>query len=172
MNEAVFLAILLGTALVVAAAAVPYLVTAFRRRPTAADKTEVLSPDFSESAGFRVIHLPDDPIITLQSSWLLHGRIGELIFGIEPRWTAVLRIGRAGSDLETAELMQNYEQRETLKLQGISVQFFQSPGRAALLLWRREGFDYALYYPETERGLASGLADDFVLGVVTESAAA
>lgn len=166
--EEVFIYILLGAALAVIIFGIGWLL--LHRQPAGTDyPLRMAGPDFTEHAGFRMVQLPRDSIIKLDSSWAKSGRVGEMRFVIEPEWTATLRVGRTGCDLGLDEFESNYDGRATLNFEGIRVLHQQNPGGEALLQWSRQGFDYCLHFPETEQGMAAGLADDFVLETLMET---
>ena len=127
-------------------------------------------PDFSETAGFRVVQLPSDTIIALESSWALDSRAGELRFIIEPEWPATLRIGRSGTDLGLGEYSAVYDISSNLTFEGITVLLQQTADGESLAQWSREGYDYALHFQEGEITLAGGLVDDFVSEIIAETA--
>ena len=127
-------------------------------------------PDFSETAGFRVVQLPSDEIIALESSWALDSRVGEMRFVIEPEWPATLRIGRSGTDLGLGEYSAVYDISSNLTFEGITVLLQQTAGGESLAQWSREGYDYALHFQEGEITLAGGVVDDFVSEIIAETA--
>lgn len=168
--EEMILFTLLGAAVTAALAALAWLL--LRRdtsAPAPAYPLQLAAPDFTEHGGFRMVQLPTDEIIRAESSWARDGRVGEIRFTVEPAWPATLRVGRTGCDLGLEEYESCYDARTTLHFEGISVLHQHNPGGEALLLWSRQGYDYALHFPETEQGLAAGLADDFVLECIAQT---
>lgn len=168
--EEMILYTLLGAAVTIALVSVSWLL--YHRTAPAPAPTyplQLAGPDFTEHGGFRLAQLPGDEIIRTESCWARDGRAGEVRFTIEPAWNATLRVGRTGCDLGLEEYESRYDARSTLHFEGISVLHQHNPGGEALLLWSRQGYDYALHFPETEQGLAAGLADDFVLECIAET---
>ena len=169
--EQMFVYILLGAALTAAAVGFSRLFACRQMQGSIRTYPYQLSgPDFSETAGFRVVQLPSDTIIALESSWALDSRVGELRFIIEPEWPATLRIGRSGTDLGLGEYSAVYDISSNLTFEGITVLLQQTAGGESLAQWSREGYDYALHFQEGEITLAGGVLDDFVAEIVAETA--
>lgn len=118
--------------------------------------------DFSHPAGFRVVSLPGDETLTRGQNLLREGRLAELEFFADPGRPFVLRVCPAGGDLGLDDLNAAFDQRSVFQLDDTRVVLLQSPGGPALALWGRGGFDYALWFEDTEMGLIGGLVDDFV----------
>ena len=123
--------------------------------------------DFSNPAGFRVVSLPGDETLTRGQNLLREGRLAELEFTVDPGRPFFLRVCPTGGDLGLDDLNAAFDQRTVLYLDDTRVVLLQSPGGPALALWGRGGFDYALWFEETEMGLIGGLVDDFVAQTVT-----
>ena len=123
--------------------------------------------DFSNPAGFRVVSLPGDETLTRGRNLLREGRLAELEFTADPGRPFFLRICPTGGSLGLDGLNTAFEQRSVFQLEGTRVVLLQTPGGPALALWQRGGFDYALWFEETEMGLIGGLVDDFVTQTVT-----
>ena len=123
--------------------------------------------DFSHPAGFLVVSLPGDETLTRGRILLREGRLAELEFFAAPGRPFILRVCPAGGELGLDDLNAAFDQRTVLYLDDTRVVLLQSPGGPALALWGRGGFDYALWFEETEMGLIGGLVEDFVAETVT-----
>lgn len=144
-------------ALVLAALLVALFKSGWSRRRIPYD-----TPDFRDRAGFRVIRLPQRDIIQMGNIWLLQHSVGELQFTVSPEWEGILRVVKAGGDLLLEDFDTNYDTRSAFDQDGIQVVLLQSPNGPCLTTWRRNGFDYALYFETCEMGLAGALSYDFV----------
>lgn len=156
MNEQWILFLLLA-ALVLAAVLVALFKSGWLRKRIPYD-----TPDFRDRAGFQVIQLPHRNMIQPGNIWLLHHSVGELQFNADPEWAGILRVVKAGGDLLLEDFGSSYDIRSTFDQDGIQVVLLQSPNGPCLTTWRRNGFDYALYFETCEMGLASALTYDFV----------
>lgn len=131
------------------------------RRPSG-EAVVYAATDFSSPAGFNVVSLPQDEILTRGQNLLWDSRLAELEFFAEPGWRLLLRICAAKGDLNLEDWNSNYDQRSVGYVGRIRVTFLESPGGSAMALWTKNGFDYALYFETYEMGLPSGLVDDFI----------
>lgn len=114
-------------------------------------------------AGFWMSRLPQQDYLRLDRIYLLGRRIAQLEFLVRPQWTAVLRVAFEGQDLRLEEWeMPDFDQLSVRMVAGVRTELRQEQNGAALVRWQRNGFDFALYLPRTEMGLAGGLLERFV----------
>lgn len=131
-------------------------------RPVITEPIPYPFPDFSDRSDFRAESLPSEDIITYQSSFLNPGEVAELKFLVEPGWVAVLRVVPEGRELNLNGFENAFqEQVRHVQTDGKDVLLFNNPNGAALALWSKNGFDYALYFENTEMGLLTGSAQIF-----------
>ena len=132
-------------------------------RPVISEPIPYTYPDFSDRSDFRADTLPTENIIDYQSAYLNPGEVGELRFLIEPDWVAILRVVPQGRELNLNGFENAFqEQVRHVQTDGKDVLLFNNPNGAALALWSKNGFDYALYFERTEMGLFTGSADLFI----------
>ncbi len=160
MNQRFLLPLLL-LALLLTACAVAWCQMHCRGRRTACRST-----DFRE-AGFRVIALPQEEDIAYGDIWLIDGRVGEVRFEVEHTCAGILRAAVSGTDLQLEDFRQDYDTQGVYDADGITITLRQTPGGPYLFTWSRSGFDYALYFPFAEMGLADGLCQSFIQSTVS-----
>lgn len=132
-------------------------------RPVITEPIPYAFPDFSDRSDFRAEALPTEDIISYQSSFLNPGEVAELKFLVEPGYVAVLRVVPEGREINLSGFDRVFQESvRHVQSDGRSVLLFNNSSGAALALWSKNGFDYALYFERTEMGLFAGSADTFV----------
>ena len=157
---AVFVALSVGLA--IALAAVSY---ALRRskKPEREVHVEYLRPDYTRSAGFRLDTLPDDDILTPTRYWLVDGEIAEVEYSVAYSDDITFRVAPTGN-LQVPDKYAgfDYESLGSYPVGDVDVTLQQSPGRASIMNWTRNGFDYAVFAPGAEMNLMGGVSQQFV----------
>lgn len=126
-------------------------------------RTQYLSPNFSQSAGFRLTAYPNNELIILQRYWLIDESIAALDYTIVPGRFMTLFIARRGRmrfpDNYYADAFESVEQYD---INGLTVTQSQKAGRRAAVYWARGDFEYLIYSEEPEMNMMNGLAVYFV----------
>ena len=129
----------------------------------AGEKIPFDHPDFSQHAGFAVVHLPEKDFLSMGDIYLLGRSIGHIEFVIDPGWTAVLRVAAHEGNLRLSDFgTTDYDQLTVRQVDGIRTELRQEQSGEALACWQRDGFSYALYLPDAEMGLAGSMMECFV----------
>lgn len=157
---AVFVALTVGLA--IALAAVSHTLRGYKR-PEREVHMEYLKPDYTRSAGFRLDSLPDDDILTPTRYWLVDGEIAEVEYSVAYSDDVTFRVAPAGN-LQVPEKYArfDYESLGNYPIGNIDVTLQQSPGRASIINWSKNGFDYAVFAPGSEMTLMGGVSQQFV----------
>ena len=119
-------------------------------------------PDFTGRAGFRAARLPEGGLLRLERVTLSGAGVVQLEYTVQPAWKLILRVGRAGADLDAAAFGAEFRERVTMYYKDVRVTIGQNEGGAAVLQWSKNGFDHLLALPDTEMGLRGGLMPLFV----------
>ncbi len=126
-------------------------------------RTQYLSPNYSQSAGFRLTAYPNNELIILQRYWLIDESIAALDYTIVPGRFMTLFIARLGRmrfpDNYYADAFESVEQYD---INGLTVTQSQKAGRRAAVYWARGDFEYLIYSEEPEMNMMNGLAVYFV----------
>lgn len=126
-------------------------------------RTQYLSPNYSQSAGFRLTAYPNNELIILQRYWLIDESIAALDYTIVPGRFMTLFIARRGRmrfpDNYCADAFESVEQYD---INGLTVTQSQKAGRRAAVYWARGDFEYLIYSEEPEMNMMNGLAVYFV----------
>ena len=126
-------------------------------------RTQYLSPNYSQSAGFRLTAYPNNQLIILQRYWLIDESIAALDYTIVPGRFMTLFIARRGRmrfpDNYYADAFESVEQYD---INGLTVTQSQKAGRRAAVYWARGDFEYLIYSEEPEMNMMNGLAVYFV----------
>lgn len=121
------------------------------------ENIEYDTPDFSDISDFKVDTLPYEDIITFEQARLKPGHIGELDFTVDPGWQAVLRVAPDSRGINLDDFDTICEEKATdITVDGTQVRIFDTAGGSSLFLWNKDGFDYVLYFEDTEMGLGTG----------------
>lgn len=132
-------------------------------RPVISQPIPYDSPDFSDRSDFKAEALPTEDIVSYQTSFLNPGEVAELRFLVEPGYVAVLRVVPEGRELNLNGFERVFQESvQHLQSDGRSVLLFNNSSGAALALWSKNGFDYALYFERTEMGLFTGSTETFL----------
>lgn len=157
---AVFVALSVGLA--IALAAVSYALR--NRKKTGREvHVEYLKPDYTRSAGFQLVSLPDDDILTPTRYWLVDGEIAEVEYAVAYSNDVTFRVAPVGN-LQVPEKYAgfNYQSLGSYNVGDVDVTLQQSPGQASILNWSKNGFDYAVFAPGSEMNLMGGVSQQFV----------
>lgn len=126
-------------------------------------RTQYLSPNYSDSAGFRLTAYPNNELVILQRYWLINESIAALDYNIVPGRFMTLFIAKRGKmrfpDNYYADAFESVEQYE---IAGLTVTQSQKAGRRAAVYWTRGDFEYLIYSEEPEMNMMNGLAYYFV----------
>ena len=160
MVEAIWFVIALVMLAVVSVALILMIVLQRDIKATGREtRTQYLSPNYSQSAGFRLTAYPNNELIILQRYWL----IAALDYTIVPGRFMTLFIARRGRmrfpDNYYADAFESVEQYD---INGLTVTQSQKAGRRAAVYWARGDFEYLIYSEEPEMNMMNGLAVYFV----------
>ena len=126
-------------------------------------RTQYLSPNYSDSAGFRLTAYPNNELVILQRYWLINESIAALDYNIVPGRFMTLFIAKRGKmrfpDNYYADAFESVEQYD---IAGLTVTQSQKAGRRAAVYWTRGDFEYLIYSEEPEMNMMNGLAYYFV----------
>lgn len=126
-------------------------------------RTQYLTPNYSQSAGFRLTAYPDNELIILQRYWLIDESIAALDYTIVPGRFMTLFIAKRGRmrfpDNYYADTFESVEQYD---IAGLTVTQSQLAGRRCAVYWATEEFEYLIYSEEPEMNMMNGLAYYFV----------
>ena len=126
-------------------------------------RTQYLSPNYSDSAGFRLTAYPNNELVILQRYWLINESIAALDYNIVPGRFMTLFIAKRGKmrfpDNYYADAFASVEQYD---IAGLTVTQSQKAGRRAAVYWTRGDFEYLIYSEEPEMNMMNGLAYYFV----------
>lgn len=126
-------------------------------------RTQYLSPNYSDSAGFRLTAYPNNELVILQRYWLINESIAALDYNIVPGRFMTLFIAKRGKmrfpDNYYADAFESVEQYD---ISGLTVTQSQKAGRRAAVYWTRGDFEYLIYSEEPEMNMMNGLAYYFV----------
>ena len=126
-------------------------------------RTQYLSPNYSDSAGFRLTAYPNNELVILQRYWLINESIAALDYNIVPGRFMTLFIAKRGKmrfpDNDYADAFESVEQFD---IAGLTVTQSQKAGRRAAVYWTRGDFEYLIYSEEPEMNMMNGLAYYFV----------
>lgn len=126
-------------------------------------RTQYLTPNYSDSAGFRLSAYPNNELIILQRYWLIDESIAALDYTIVPGRFMTLFIAKRGRmrfpDSYYADAFESVEQYE---IAGVTVTQSQQAGRRAAVYWTRGNFEYLIYSEKPEMNMMNGLAYYFV----------
>lgn len=124
---------------------------------------EYFEPDYSRSAGFRMEGLPEDDILTPTRYWLVDGEIAEVEYSVAYSDDVTFRAAPSGSMRVPDKYAGfDYESMGSYPVGDVEVTLQQSPGRASVLNWSKNGFDYAIFAPGSEMNLMGGVSQQFV----------
>lgn len=156
----VFVALSVGLAIALAAV-VRAMHTA--KHQTREVHVEYAEPDYTRSAGFRVESIPDDDILTPTRYWLVDGEIAEIEYAVAYSDDITFRVAPAGN-LQVPEkyAAYDYESLGSYPVGEVDVTLQQSPGRASVFNWTKNGFDYAVFAPGSEMTLMGGVSQQFI----------
>lgn len=126
-------------------------------------RTQYLTPNYSESAGFRLSAYPNNELVILQRYWLIDESIAALDYSIVPGRFMTLFVAKQGKmrfpDNYYADAFESVEQYD---ISGLTVTQSQKAGRRAAVYWVQDGFEYLIYSEEPEMNMMNGLAYYFV----------
>lgn len=126
-------------------------------------RTQYLSPNYSDSAGFQLTAYPDNELVILQRYWLINESIAALDYNIVPGRFMTLFVAKRGKmrfpDNYYADTFESVEQYD---ISGLTVTQSQLAGRRAAVYWVRGDFEYLIYSEEPEMNMMNGLAYYFV----------
>lgn len=126
-------------------------------------RTQYLSPNYSDSAGFRLTAYPNNELVILQRYWLINESIAALDYTIVPGRFMTLFVAKRGKmqfpDNYYADAFESVEQYD---ISGFTVTQSQLAGRRAVVYWVRGDFEYLIYSEEPEMNMMNGLAYYFV----------
>ena len=126
-------------------------------------RTQYLSPNYSDSAGFRLTAYPNNELVILQRYWLINESIAALDYNIVPGRFMTLFIAKRGKmrfpDNYYADAFESVEQYD---IAGLTVTQSQKAGRRAAVYWTRGDLEYLIYSEEPEMNMMNGLAYYFV----------
>lgn len=164
MVEAIWFVIALVMLAVVSVALILMIVLQRDVKATGREtRTQYLSPNYSQSAGFRLTAYPNNELIILQRYWLIDESIAALDYTIVPGRFMTLFIARRGRmrfpDNYYADAFESVEQYD---INGLTVTQSQKAGRRAVVYWARGDFEYLIYSEEPEMNMMNGLAVYFV----------
>lgn len=164
MVEAIWFVIALIMLAVVSVALILMIVLQHDVKATGREtRTQYLSPNYSQSAGFRLTAYPNNELIILQRYWLIDESIAALDYTIVPGRFMTLFIARRGRmrfpDNYYADAFESVEQYD---INGLTVTQSQKAGRRAAVYWARGDFEYLIYSEEPEMNMMNGLAVYFV----------
>ncbi|MBM6899386.1 hypothetical protein H6B10_06650 [Gemmiger formicilis] len=164
MVEAIWFVIALVMLAVVSVALILMIVLQRDVKATGREtRTQYLSPNYSQSAGFRLTAYPNNELIILQRYWLIDESIAALDYTIVPGRFMTLFIARRGRmrfpDNYYADAFESVEQYD---INGLTVTQSQKAGRRAAVYWARGDFEYLIYSEEPEMNMMNGLAVCFV----------
>lgn len=164
MVEAIWFVIALVMLAVVSVALILMIVLQRDVKATGREtRTQYLSPNYSQSAGFRLTAYPNNELIILQRYWLIDESIAALDYTIVPGRFMTLFIARRGRmrfpDNYYADAFESVEQYD---INGLTVTQSQKAGRRAAVYWARGDFEYLIYSEEPEMNMMNGLAVYFV----------
>ncbi|HJG28542.1 MAG TPA: hypothetical protein K8V20_07875 [Subdoligranulum variabile] len=164
MVEAIWFVIALVMLAVVSVALILMIVLQRDIKATGREtRTQYLSPNYSQSAGFRLTAYPNNELIILQRYWLIDESIAALDYTIVPGRFMTLFIARRGRmrfpDNYYADAFESVEQYD---INGLTVTQSQKAGRRAAVYWARGDFEYLIYSEEPEMNMMNGLAVYFV----------
>ncbi len=164
MVEAIWFVIALIMLAVVSVALILMIVLQRDVKATSREtRTQYLSPNYSQSAGFRLTAYPNNELIILQRYWLIDESIAALDYTIVPGRFMTLFIARRGRmrfpDNYYADAFESVEQYD---INGLTVTQSQKAGRRAAVYWARGDFEYLIYSEEPEMNMMNGLAVYFV----------
>lgn len=133
-------------------------------------RTQYLTPNYTESAGFRLTAYPDNELVILQRIWLIEESIAALDYSIVPGRYMTLFIAKRGKmrfpDNYYSDAFESVEQYD---IGGVTVTQSQKAGRRAAVYWVRGDFEYLIYSEEPEMNMMNGLAYYFVNNTRAES---
>lgn len=126
-------------------------------------RTQYLTPNYSQSAGFRLTAYPNNELVILLRYWLIDESIAALDYSIVPGRFMTLFVAKQGKmrfpDNYYADAFESVEQYE---ISGLTVTQSQKAGRRAAVYWAQDGFEYLIYSEEPEMNMMNGLAYYFV----------
>lgn len=126
-------------------------------------RTQYLTPNYSDPAGFRLSAYPNNELVILQRYWLIDESIAALDYTIVPGRFMTLFIAKRGRmrfpDNYYADAFESVEQYD---IAGVTVTQSQKAGRRAAVYWTRGEFEYLIYSEEPEMNMMNGLAYYFV----------
>ena len=172
MVEAIWFVIVLILLAVVSVALILTLVLTREVKSSGREtRTQYLTPNYAQEAGFRLTAYPDNELIILQRYWLIEESIAALDYSIVPGRFMTLFISKRGK----MRFPENYyadafESVEQYDIAGITVTQSQKAGRRAAVYWTRGDFEYLIYSEEPEMNMMNGLAYYFVNNPRAETA--
>lgn len=172
MVEAIWFVIVLILLAVVSVALILTLVLTREVKSSGREtRTQYLTPNYAQEAGFRLTAYPDNELIILQRYWLIEESIAALDYSIVPGRFMTLFISKQGK----MRFPENYyadafESVEQYDIAGITVTQSQKAGRRAAVYWTRGDFEYLIYSEEPEMNMMNGLAYYFVNNTRAETA--
>lgn len=173
------LALLLGLLLVVCLIRMGTMAAGYRSRMRTLDPggremyVSYETPDYPESAGFRVEKLPETGILIPQVYWLVNGCIAEIEYNIVPTQRAWLRLAKSGA-LHCADAYADmaFDSTSEYELDGIRITQQQMTGGFVCIRWSRNGFDFMFYAPEAQMNALNGMVETIVKEISVSDTAA
>lgn len=172
MVEAIWFVIVLILLAVVSVALVLTLVLQAETKNSGREtRSQYLTPNYSQEAGFQLTAYPDNELVILQRYWLIEESIAALDYNIVPGRFMTLFVSKRGK----MRFPENYyadafESVEQYDIAGITVTQSQKAGRRAAVYWTRGDFEYLIYSEEPEMNMMNGLAYYFVNNTRAETA--
>ena len=172
MVEAIWFVIVLILLAVVSVALILTLVLTREVKSSGREtRTQYLTPNYEQEAGFRLTAYPDNELIILQRYWLIEESIAALDYSIVPGRFMTLFISKRGKMRFTENYYADaFESVEQYDIAGITVTQSQKAGRRAAVYWTRGDFEYLIYSEEPEMNMMNGLAYYFVNNTRAETA--
>ena len=164
MVEAIWFVIALVMLAVVSVALILMIVLQRDVKATGREtRTQYLSPNYSQSAGFRLTAYPNNELIILQRYWLIDESIAALDYTIVPgRFMTPFNARRGRMRFPDNYYADAFESVEQYDINGLTVTQSQKAGRRAAVYWARGDFEYLIYSEEPEMNMMNGLAVYFV----------
>lgn len=126
-------------------------------------RTQYLTPNYSDVAGFRLTAYPNNELVILQRLWLIEDSIAALDYSIVPGRYMTLFISKRGKmRFPDSFYADSFESVEQYDIAGITVTQSQKAGRRAGVYWTRGDFEYLIYSEEPEMNMMNGLTYYFV----------
>lgn len=172
MQSTVWFFLFVGAAAALAALALAFLLALlyYRRRMRAVDPDgrqmyiSYETPDYTNSAGFRIERFPQTELLIPQAYWLINENIAEVAYNAVPAQRVFLRLTESGNALPCAEQFEHaaFDSVNEYEVDGVQVTQKQITGGFNCLTWSRNGFDFMLYAPDPQMNAMGGIVETFI----------